>query len=158
VAGLGAAVAAAAPGVPVCPGATPLLIEPQTQGTSSEAVAFVTVLNGGSACHVHAVVGVAVVRGGRVVRSIRGNPVSERLGGTVRRGVTTVLGVWWSNWCGDRHAFRARATEIGASGGDGARLAAPLIDTVGRRTFITSTSPPAGASGSATTLGVFASP
>jgi len=42
--------AVAAPATPPCAAATPLLIEPQTQGTATQAVASVSVVNYGSAC------------------------------------------------------------------------------------------------------------
>jgi hypothetical protein len=48
--------------------------------------------------------------------------------------------------------------DIGVSGSEQSALTAPLIDTVGQRSFIASTSAAAEDSGSATTFGVFATP
>jgi hypothetical protein len=94
---------------PRCSPAQLSLISPQTQGTATQAVAFVSLFNEGSACSVNATVTLAVVQRGTLVSSIRGNPVSYRIAGPVRHGVTALFDVWWSDWCGDRRAFDTRA-------------------------------------------------
>lgn len=102
--------AVAAPATPTCSAATPLLIEPQTQGTAGQAVVFVSVVNYGSECRVDAVATLTVTEAGQRVRSIIGNPVRERVHGAIRHGVTALFDVWWSNWCGKERAVRALAT------------------------------------------------
>jgi hypothetical protein len=110
VSALSLAGAVATPATPACSAATPLVIEPSTQGTATQAVAFVSVLNDGSACQVEAVATLTVVQAGRLVRSILGNPVRETIRATIRHGVTPLFDAWWANWCGNRGPFRALAT------------------------------------------------
>jgi len=102
--------AVAAPAASTCSAATPLLIEPQTQGTAGQAVAFVSVVNYGSECRVDAVATLTVTEAGQRVRSIVGNSVREKVHGTIQHGVTALFDVWWSNWCGKEREFRAVAT------------------------------------------------
>jgi hypothetical protein len=107
---LSLASAAATPATLACTAATPLVIEPSTQGTATQAVAFVAVLNDGSACRVDAIATLTVTQAGRPVRSILGNPVRETIHATIGHGITTLFDAWWANWCGNRRAFRAQAT------------------------------------------------
>ena len=86
------------------------LLAPQTQGTATQAVAFVAVRNSGAACSFTAPVSLTVVDRGRRVRSVDRNPISAVLKGGLPHGILTLLDVWWSNWCGTRATFDARAT------------------------------------------------
>ena len=95
---------------PSCVAGQLSLTVPQTQGTAQQEVAFVSIRNSGSACHVMALSTLTVVQAGKPVRSIRGNPAREKISGTIRHGMTTLFDAGWSNWCGNRRAFRARAT------------------------------------------------
>jgi hypothetical protein len=86
------------------------LMTPQTQGTATQAVAFVAIRNSGSACSFTAPVSLTVVDDGARVRAIDPNPISAVLKGALPHGVVALLDVWWSNWCGTRGVFDARAT------------------------------------------------
>jgi hypothetical protein len=83
---------------------------PQTQGTATQAVAFVAIRNSGAACSFSAPASLTVVEQGARVRSVDRNPIGAGLKGGVPHGIVTLLDVWWSNWCGTRAAFDARAT------------------------------------------------
>ncbi len=100
----------AASAMPACSGAAPLLIEPQTEGTAGQAYAFVSVFNAGTACGVDGVGALTVVQAGHTVRSVLGNPGRVTVRGIIPHGVTIVFDGVWSNWCGNRHAFRVTAT------------------------------------------------
>jgi hypothetical protein len=82
---------------------------PQTQGTATQAVAFVAVRNNGPACSFTAPASLTVVVDGARVRSIDRNPISAVLKGGFPHGIVTLLDVWWSNWCGTRAVIDARA-------------------------------------------------
>jgi hypothetical protein len=101
--------AVATPAAPACAAATPLVIEPSTQGTATQAVAFVSVLNNGGACRVDAIASLTVMQAGRPVRSILGNPVRETIRTTIGHGITPLFDAWWANWCGNGRPFRALA-------------------------------------------------
>jgi hypothetical protein len=90
------------------------VVLPRTEGTATQAVAFLSILNRGVACRLIATASLTVVRHGARVVSIRGNPVSYRINQTIAHGATMLFDAWWSNWCGSRSdAFRVRGV-IGA--------------------------------------------
>ena len=83
---------------------------PQTQGTATQAVAFVAIRNSGAACSFTAPASLSVVDHGRRVRSLDPNLISAVLKGGLPYGIVALLDVWWSNWCGTSVMFDARAT------------------------------------------------
>ena len=86
------------------------LMAPQTQGTATQAVAFVAIRNSGAACSFTASASLTVVDHAGRVRSIYRNPIGAVVTGGLPHGIVTLLDVWWSNWCGARVMFDARAT------------------------------------------------
>jgi hypothetical protein len=94
---------------PVCHEGQLSLVTPQTQGTASQQVVFVGLRNNGAACRLTSTASLSVEQDGLRVASILGNPVRYRIVGTFPRGKVWLFDAWWSNWCGDRRAFRARA-------------------------------------------------
>ena len=96
--------------LPECSGGQLRLLAPQTQGTATQAVAFIAIGNSGAACGFTAPVSLTVLVRDRRVRSIDPNPISAVLKGGLPHGIVTLLDVWWSNWCGERAMFDARAT------------------------------------------------
>jgi hypothetical protein len=108
---LAAVAAADAATAPTCANAALSLVVPRTEGTATQAVAFVELRVRGRACRIgDAVAALTVVRHGARVPSIRGNPVRYRIAGTFEPGTWMLFDVWWANWCGARGGFRARAT------------------------------------------------
>jgi hypothetical protein len=85
------------------------LVTPQTQGTASQEVVFVGLRSSGAACRLTATALLTVEQDGSRVASFLGNPLRDRIVGTFARGRTWLFDAWWSNWCGDRRTFRARA-------------------------------------------------
>lgn len=83
---------------------------PQTQATATQTVAFVAIRNSGAACSFTAPASLTVVDHDGRVRSIVRNPIGAVLKGGLPHGIVTLLDVWWSNWCGARATFDARAT------------------------------------------------
>jgi hypothetical protein len=101
--------AAATRAAPACREGQLSLLTPQTQGSASQQVVFVGLRNSGAACRLTATASLTVAQDGLRVASILGNPVRYRIVGTFARGEVWLFDAWWSNWCGDRRAFRARA-------------------------------------------------
>jgi hypothetical protein len=101
--------AAATRAAPACREGQLSLVTPQTQGTASQQVVFVGLRDSGVACRLTATASLTVAQDGLRVASILGNPVRYRIVGTFARGKVWVFDAWWSNWCGDRRSFRARA-------------------------------------------------
>lgn len=88
------------------------VVRQRSEGTATQAVTFVAVLNTGPACALHAAASLTVVEDGKKLSAVRGNPVTYEANWKLRRGQTLLFDAWWGNWCGGRQRsrFRARAT------------------------------------------------
>jgi len=124
------ATAAGAGQAKACAGGQLRLLAPVTQGTATEALASVSLQNRGAACRLAATITVAVLEHGARVTAIRDNPVSVRVSGALSHGTTLVLNAWWSNWCGNRRAFTARAA-LGSAVASRRFSVLPYCDTPG---------------------------
>jgi hypothetical protein len=102
--------AAATPAAPRCAADQLRVISPQTQGTATQAVAFVSIRDRGVACRLRTTASLTVMQNGVRVQSIRGNPVRYKIVGTFDHGTWTLFDAWWSNWCGERRGFEAQVT------------------------------------------------
>ena len=106
------------------------LAAPITQGTATQAVASVTIVNRGVACLLATSTTFTVRRDGARVAAIVSNPVRLRIDGTLYRGSTLLYNAWWSNWCGARRGLRALAT-VGALTSSARYRVLPVCDTRG---------------------------
>jgi hypothetical protein len=85
------------------------LVLPRTQGTATQAVAFLSVSNRGGSCKLIATSSLTVMHNRARVAAIRGNPVSYTIKQTIAHGTTMLFDAWWANWCASRSGlFRVR--------------------------------------------------
>ncbi len=92
-----------------CANASIGLVLPKTEGTATQAVAFLSVRNRAAACRLVATASLSVTRNGARVGAVRGNPVTYRIDETIGHGTTMLFDAWWANWCATRSgSFRAR--------------------------------------------------
>jgi hypothetical protein len=101
---------------------------PVMQGTATQAVASVTIVNRGEACLLVASTTLTIRRDGARVASIISNPVRLRIDGTLYHGTTLLYNAWWSNWCGARSGLRALAT-VGALAASARYRVLPVCNT-----------------------------
>lgn len=119
---LAATQAPASTGPPRCANASIDLVLPQTQGTATQAVAFLSVRNRAVACRLVTTASLSVTRDGARVGAVRGNPVTYRINETIGHGTTMLFDAWWANWCATRSgSFRARGVLGTKSGWAGYR-------------------------------------
>lgn len=87
------------------------VVPERTEGTATQAVAIVDVVNTGPACEARIRASLTVVRGGHKLDAVHGNPVAYESDWQLRHGRTMLFAAWWGNWCGGGHKsrFRARA-------------------------------------------------
>ena len=98
---------------PRCASSSLSVVAPRPQGTATQMVAFVSILNRGVACRLEATASLTVTRNAAPVTSIRGNPASYRINQRIGAGTTVLFDAWWGNWCASRSGpFRA----VGAVG------------------------------------------
>jgi hypothetical protein len=87
------------------------VVLPRTEGTATQAVAFLSVSNDSRSCQLVETASLTVMRSGARITSIRGNPVSYRINETIAHGATMLFAAWWANWCASRSGiFRVRAS------------------------------------------------
>ncbi len=112
-----------------CPNGSVRLVLGKTEGTATQMVAFLSVLNRGVACQLITAASLTVMHKGVRVPAIRGNPVSYRVNQTIGHGTTMLFDAWWENWCGSRSGpFRVR----GALGAQTATAPYPYLpDCIG---------------------------
>jgi hypothetical protein len=84
-----------------------------SQGTSSEAVVFLSILNrSNSHCTVSGTVEFEVTQAGERAR-IRNDPIAARehveLAPRSKESELSQAHFWWANWCGSRHGLAAVA-------------------------------------------------
>ena len=103
---------ASAGSLPRCKTGSIHLVVERSEAAATQAVAFVAVLNTGSACLVHATASLSVVADGRKLDAVRGNPVTYAANWVLRRGRTLLFDAWWANWCGNRQKSRFRARSV----------------------------------------------
>jgi hypothetical protein len=107
---------------PRCADASIRLVLPQTQGTATQAVAFLSVRNRAAACRLVATASLSVTRDGARIGAVSGNPVTYRINETIGHGMTMLFDAWWANWCATRSgSFRARGVLGRKSGWAGYR-------------------------------------
>lgn len=92
------------------------LVPERTEGTATQAVAFVAVLNTGAACALRTAASLTVLDDGKKLDAVRGNPVTYEANWKLRHGRTLLFSAWWGNWCGghQKSRFKARSA-VGTS-------------------------------------------
>ncbi len=86
-----------------------LSVRPSGQGTATQYVVWLLVVNRGTACTDDATAAIAFDHSGSPL-PVPSNPVRFEAEWVFRHGPNTPFHIWWENWCGPRTGLAVRAT------------------------------------------------